>query len=38
VYDRVTNGFRAMPPWKQEFSDEERKAVVAYILSKEFSN
>jgi mono/diheme cytochrome c family protein len=38
VYDRVTNGFRGMPPWKHEFSDEERKAVVAYILSKEFSN
>lgn len=38
VYDRVTNGFRGMPSWKHEFSEEERKAVVAYILSKAFSN
>jgi mono/diheme cytochrome c family protein len=38
VFDRVTNGFRGMPPWKQEFSEEQRKAVVAYVLSREFSN
>lgn len=38
VFDRVTNGFQAMPSWKHEFSEEERKAVVAYILSKDFSN
>ncbi|MFQ5936978.1 MAG: c-type cytochrome [Acidiferrobacterales bacterium] len=38
VYDRVTNGFRAMPSWKQEFSEAERRAVVAYVMSREFSN
>jgi len=38
VYDRVTNGFRAMPGWRQEFSEQELRAVVAYVLSKEFGN
>ena len=38
VYDRVTNGFQGMPSWKHEFSEDQRKAVVAYILSKDFSN
>lgn len=38
VYDRVINGFRGMPPWRQEFSEQELRAVVAYVLSKEFSN
>lgn len=38
VYDRVTNGFRGMPSWKHEFSEQERKAVAAYVMSKEFSN
>lgn len=38
VYDRVKNGFQAMPSWKQEFSEDELRAVVAYVLSKEFSN
>ena len=37
VFDRVTNGFRAMPPWKGVFTLEERKAVVAYIKSDSFS-
>lgn len=37
VYDRITNGFRTMPPLKQEFSEEERKAIVAYVLSQKFS-
>ena len=37
IYDRVTFGFRKMPPWKDVFSDEERMAVAAYIKSKEFS-
>ncbi len=37
VYDRVTNGFRKMPAWKDILSDEERKNVVAYVLSKKFS-
>ena len=38
VYDRVTNGFRGMPSWKHEFSQQERKAVAAYVLSEEFAN
>jgi mono/diheme cytochrome c family protein len=37
VFDRVTNGFRGMPPWKEVFTLEERKAVVAYIKSESFS-
>jgi mono/diheme cytochrome c family protein len=38
VFDRVTNGFRGMPAFKEQFSEKERQAVVVYILSKEFSN
>jgi mono/diheme cytochrome c family protein len=34
----VTNGFRGMPAFKEQFSEKERQAVVVYILSKEFSN
>ena len=37
VYDRVTNGFRKMPAWKEVYDQEERMKIVAYILSKEFS-
>ena len=37
VYDRVTNGFRKMPPWKAVFSDEERMAITAFVMSKKFS-
>jgi mono/diheme cytochrome c family protein len=36
VYDRVANGFRGMPSWRHEFSIDELKAVVAYVLSKRF--
>lgn len=38
VYDRVVNGFQGMPPWRHEFSVDDLKAVVAYVLSREFSN
>lgn len=38
VYDRVTNGFRGMPPLKEMLSDAERQAVTVFIMSKEFSN
>jgi mono/diheme cytochrome c family protein len=38
VYDRVANGFQGMPPWRHEFSVDELKAVVAYVLSREFPN
>ena len=38
VYDRVANGFQAMPSWRHEFSVDELKSVVAYVLSREFPN
>lgn len=37
IFDRVTYGFQKMPPWKDVFSLEQRKAVVAYIKSTSFS-
>ena len=37
VFDRVTNGYRKMPAWKDVFSKEERMAVSAYILSRNFA-
>jgi len=36
VWDRVHNGFRAMPPWKDVYSSDELIAVVAYVMSDEF--
>lgn len=37
IYDRVTFGFGKMPGWKDVFSLNQRKAVVAYIKSDAFS-
>jgi len=37
IFERVTYGFRQMPPWKDVFTLEERKGVVAYIKSDSFS-
>lgn len=37
IFDRVTYGFRQMPAWKDVFSIEQRKSVVAYIKSSEFT-
>jgi len=37
VYDRVTYGFRKMPAWEKVYSQEERMAVVAFVLSDQFS-
>ena len=37
IFDRVTYGFKAMPPWKAVFTLEERKGVVAYIKSDSFA-
>ena len=37
IFDRVTNGFKKMPGWKEVFSIEQRKAVAAYIKSSSFS-
>lgn len=37
IYERVTFGFGKMPAWKEVFSDEQRRGVVAYIKSRDFS-
>lgn len=37
IFDRVTYGFGKMPAWKAVFSLEQRKAVVAYVKSHDFS-
>lgn len=37
VYRRVTDGFRKMPAWKDEYTDDERMQIVAYIMSGSFS-
>ena len=37
VYDRLTYGFRKMPAWEQVYTLEERRAIVAYIMSRQFS-
>jgi len=38
VFDRVTNGFRGMPSFKEQFTEKERQAVVVFVMSKDFSN
>ena len=37
IFDRITYGFKAMPPWKAVFSLEERKGLVAWIKSDSFA-
>ena len=37
VYDRVTNGFRKMPGWKDIFNEKQRVGVTVYIMSDTFS-
>ena len=37
VFDRVTNGYKNMPAWKDVFTKEERMDVVAWILSDDFA-
>ncbi len=37
IYDRVTYGFRKMPAWGKVYSQKERMAVVAFVLSDQFS-
>lgn len=36
VWDRIHNGFRAMPPWKEVYEPNEVLAIVAYVLSDDF--
>ena len=38
VFDRVTNGFRGMPSFKEQFTEQERRAVTVFVMSKSFSN
>ena len=37
VFDRVANGFRKMPAWKEVYSQDEIVSIVAYVKSKKFS-
>ena len=37
IYERVTFGFGKMPAWKDVFTNEQRRGVVAYIKSDDFS-
>lgn len=37
IFDRVTYGFKGMPPWRDVFTREQRLALVAYIKSSTFS-
>ena len=36
VWDRIHNGFRGMPGWKEVYKPDEVLALVAYVLSDEF--
>ena len=37
IYERVTYGFGKMPAWKDVFTDQQRRGVVAFIKSDDFS-
>ncbi len=37
VYKRITKGFKKMPAWDEVYDEEERMAIVAYVMSKKFS-
>jgi len=36
VWDRVHNGFRSMPAWKELYSPEQVISLVAWVLSEDF--
>lgn len=38
VYDRVAFGFRDMPAWEDMYPEEDLVALVAYVLSDDFSH
>lgn len=38
VYKRVTKGFKGMPPWEEVYDRQERMSIVAWVMSKSFSN
>ena len=37
VYDRVTNGFRKRPAWRDIFNERQRIGVTVYIMSDTFA-
>lgn len=37
VYDRMTYGFRKMPPWEDVYSEDERIAIVTWVMNRRFS-
>ena len=37
IYLKTTYGFGRMPPWEHVFSDHERMAITAYMMSDRFS-
>jgi mono/diheme cytochrome c family protein len=36
VWDRVHNGFKDMPPWKDLYSPEQVISLVAFVMSEDF--
>jgi mono/diheme cytochrome c family protein len=36
VWDRVHNGFRGMPTWKDVYSPDDVNSVVAWVMSEDF--
>ncbi len=38
VLDRVTNGFRGMPSFKEQYSEKQLQGVAVFVMSKDFSN
>jgi mono/diheme cytochrome c family protein len=36
VWDRVHNGYRGMPTWKDVYSPDDVVAVVAWVMSEDF--
>jgi mono/diheme cytochrome c family protein len=36
VWDRVHNGFKDMPPWKELYSPEQVISLVAWVMSEDF--
>ena len=36
VWDRVHNGFKDMPPWKELYNPDQVIALVAWVVSEDF--
>jgi len=37
VFERVTYGFRKMPPWEEVYDEDERISLVAWVMNRKFS-